>query len=82
MSFLDAKVLNKQTSPAIPTTDQTTDQTTGNAHLITNSIMSAFDCSGLAAVTQSGVYTLLSDGASHPLPAKDVYCEVDASAHM
>ena len=38
-----------------------------------------FDCSDLAAndVTTSGVYTLLSDGASHPLSVKDVYCDME-----
>ena len=38
-----------------------------------------FDCSDLAqhAITSSGVYTLLSDGASHPLNAKFAYCDME-----
>ena len=38
-----------------------------------------FDCSGLTMfdVTESGVYTLLSDGASHSLSTKDVYCDME-----
>ena len=39
--------------------------------------MGVFDCSDLTGVTESGVYTLLSDGASHPLSAKDVYCDME-----
>ena len=38
-----------------------------------------FDCSDLAqyGVIDNSVYPLLSDGASHPLSAKDVYCDME-----
>ena len=45
---------------------QTTDLTT---HL--------FDCSDLPRDAPSGVYTLLSDVASHPLGVKDAYCDME-----
>ena len=36
------------------------------------------DCSGIASITTAGVYTLPSDGTSHSLSVKDVYCDMDS----
>ena len=39
------------------------------------------DCSDVvtAGFISSGVYTLLSNAASHPLSAKDVYCDMETA---
>ena len=39
-----------------------------------------FDCADLVdngIDDKTGVYTLLSDGASHPLSVKDAYCDME-----
>ena len=43
----------------------------------TEQVHTIFDCSDLVGITESGVYTLLSDGASHSLIAKDAYCDME-----
>ena len=72
--FSDAKpgktVCYNPTTQASPKTDLTTVP----IQHTTESIISIFDCSDVTGST--GVYTLLGGGASHPLPAKDVYCDM------
>ena len=90
-SYQTTSVANPTTGQTTTVGSQTTDQTTAAGSLTTDQTgaggnpamdqtvqnLNIFDCSDLIGVRQSGVYTLLSDGASHPLTAKDVSCDME-----